>query len=142
MKDVIDPSLFFRDSLHLIVEENVKLAKLVVNSIALTNNICFSSKTDKMYSCSGTCKNKSSIYFDLTLNEARFPPLSRPIHAHECKHSPYSNNCKRDLCETHGSNYVSSTSKHISTKTVCKHVRIVSWNEPVNFSPVYKYLLY
>ena len=32
--------------------------------------------------------------------------------------SPYSNNCNRDLCETHGSNYVSSTSKPVSSKTV------------------------
>ena len=38
----------------------------------------------------------------------------------------------------HGSNNVSSTSKPVSTKTVCKPVRIVSCNKPVIFSPVYK----
>ena len=37
----LDSSLFFRDSLHLIEEGNVKLAKLIVNSIALTNNNMF-----------------------------------------------------------------------------------------------------
>ena len=142
MKIVINPSLFFRDSLHLTEEENVKFAKLIVNSIALTNNICFSSNTGKRYSYNDTCKNKSSISFDLTLSEAAFPPSSPPIHVHKCKHSLYPNSCKRDLCETHGSDYVSSTSKPVSTKTVCKHVCIVSCNEPVIFSPVYKSLLY
>ena len=48
----------------------------------------------------------------------------------KCKHST-SNNFHRDLCETHGSNNVDSTSKPVSTKTVCKAVRIVSCNEPV-----------
>ena len=37
----LDTSLFFRDSLHLIEERNVKLAKLIINSIALTNNMFF-----------------------------------------------------------------------------------------------------
>ena len=136
----LDPSLFFRDSLHLIEEGNVKLAKLIINSIALTNNICFSSNTGKRYSYSDNCENKASISFALTLNEADFPPLSPPIHAHKCKDSPYSNNCNRDLCETHGSNYVSSTSKPVTTKTVCKSVRIVSCNKPVIVSPVSKSL--
>ena len=50
----LDPSLFFRDSLHLLKEGNVKLGKLIINSIALTNNTCFSSNTDKRYSYSDT----------------------------------------------------------------------------------------
>ena len=37
----LDRSLFFRDSLRLTEEGNVKLAKLIINSIALTNNIFF-----------------------------------------------------------------------------------------------------
>ena len=37
----LDLSLFFRDSLHLVEEGNVKLAKLFINSITLTNNMCF-----------------------------------------------------------------------------------------------------
>ena len=43
----LDPSLFLRDYLHLIEQGNVKLAKLIINSIALTNNTCFSSNTVK-----------------------------------------------------------------------------------------------
>ena len=112
----LDPSLFFRVSLHLIEEGNVKLAKLIINSITLTNNRCFSSNTDKRYSYDDTCKNNDSIYFALTLNETDFPLLSPPIHAHKCKHSPYLIICNRNLCETHGSNYVSSTGKPVSTK--------------------------
>ena len=69
---------------------------------------------------------------------ADVPPLSPPIHAHKCKHSPYSIICNRDLCETHGSNYVSSTSKPVSTKTVCKPARIVSCNKLDIFSQVGK----
>ena len=56
------------------------------------------------------------------------------------RHSPYSNNCNRELCETHVSNYVSFTSKSVSTKTVCKSILIMSCNKPVIFSPVYKSL--
>ena len=52
----LDPSLFLRDYLHLIEQGNVKLAKLIINSIALTNNTCFSSNTDKRYSYSDTSK--------------------------------------------------------------------------------------
>ena len=69
---------------------------------------------------------------------ADFPPLSPPIHAHKGKHSPYSIIFNRDLCETHCSNYVSSTSKSVSTKTVCKPARIVSCNKPDIFSQVCK----
>ena len=47
------------------------------------------------------------------------------------QHSTFSNNCNHALFETHGSNYVSSTSKSVSTKTVCKPVHIVSCNKPV-----------
>ena len=72
------------------------------------------------------------------MSVSHFPPLSPPIHAHKCKHSPYSIICNCDLCETHGSNYVSSTSKPVSTRTVCKPAHIVSCNKPVIFSPVYK----
>ena len=78
---------------------------------------------------------KTKIQF-LTLNEADFPPLSLSIHAHKCKHSPHSIICNCDLCETHGSNYVSSTSKPVSTETVKLHV--LCCNKPVIFSPVYK----
>ena len=55
--------LFFRDSLHLVEEGNVKLAKLIINYIGLTNNTCFSSNTDKRYSYRDTCKNKDLIFF-------------------------------------------------------------------------------
>ena len=105
--------------------------------MALTNNVRFSSSTDKRYSYSDTCKNKPSVFLAVPLIEADFFPLSVPVHAHQCKHSSSSNNCNRDLCETHGSNYVSSTSKSVSTKTVCKLVRMVSCNKPAIFSPVY-----
>ena len=130
----LDPSLVFRDSLHLIKEGNVKFAKFIINSIALTNNTCFSSKTDKMCSCSDTSKNKVSTPFALTLTEADFPALSLPVHAHKCKNSPY-----LIICETHGTNYVSSTSKPVSTKTACKPARTVSCNKHVIFSPISKF---
>ena len=113
---------------------------MIINSIVLTNNTCFSSNTGKRYSYSDTCKNEASISFALTLNQADFPPLSPPIHAYKCKHSPYANNCNCDLWEIHDSNYVSSMSKPVSTKTVCKSVCIVSCNKPIIFSPVYKSL--
>ena len=70
----LDLSLFVRDSLLLIEEGNLKLAKLIINSIALTNN------TGKRYSYNNICKNKASVSFALTLNEADFLPLSPPIH--------------------------------------------------------------
>ena len=57
----LDPSLFFRDSFHIIEEGNVKLAKLLINSTPRTNSIYFSSKTCGRYSCSDTCKNKASV---------------------------------------------------------------------------------
>ena len=128
----LDPSLFFKDFLHLTEERNVKLAKWIINSIALTNNMYFSSNAGKRYSYSDNCKNNASVSFALTLNEADFPPFP-PIHALKCKHSTFSNNCNCDLCETHGSNYVRSKSKPVNTKTVCKPVRIVSNNKPVIF---------
>ena len=84
---VLEPSLFFRDSLHLVEEGSVKLTKLIINSTALTNSTCFSSNADKRYSYSTTCKSKDLISFALTLNEADFPLLSPPIHAHKCKQS-------------------------------------------------------
>ena len=138
--DDLDPSLFFRDSLHLNEEGSVRLTKLIINSIALTNSIYFSSNTSKRYSYSDTCKNEASFSFALTLNEADFPPLSPPIQALKCKHITFSNNCNRDLCEPYDSNYVSSRSKPVSTKTVCKPVRTVSSNKRVLFPPVYKTL--
>ena len=49
-------------------------------------------------------------------------------------------NYNRVLCETHSSNYVSSKSKSVSSKTVFKPVRIVSSNKPVIFSPAYRSL--
>ena len=101
--------------------------------MALTNNVRFSSSTGKRYSCSDTCKNKPSVSFAVPLNEADFFPLSPPVHTRKCKHSSSSNNCNRDLCETHGSNYVSSASKSVSTKTVCKLVRMESCNKPAIF---------
>ena len=63
----------------------MKLAKLIINSIALTNNIYFSSKTGKKDSDSDACKNKVPVSFVLTLNEADFPPLSPPVHSNKCK---------------------------------------------------------
>ena len=39
--DDLDPSLLFRDSLNLVEEGNVKLAKLIIDSITLTNNMYF-----------------------------------------------------------------------------------------------------
>ena len=54
----LGPSLLFRDYLHLIEEGNVKHAKLIINSIALTNNIYFSSNTGKRYSYSDLLKVK------------------------------------------------------------------------------------
>ena len=59
----LDSSLFLRDSLHLIEEGNVKLAKLIINSIALTNNICFSSNTGKRNSYSDTCKRLTFLLY-------------------------------------------------------------------------------
>ena len=50
--------------------------------------------------------------------------------------STFSDNCNRALCEIHGSNYVYSTIKPVSTKTVCKPARIVNCNKPVIFSPI------
>ena len=50
----LGPSLLLRDYLHLIEQGNVKLAKLIINSIALTNNKCFSSNTVERYSYSDT----------------------------------------------------------------------------------------
>ena len=134
------PSLFFKDSPHLIEEKNFNLVKLIINSIVLTNNICFSSNAGKTYSYSNTWKNKASISVALTLNKADFPPLTQLIHAHKCKRTSYSNNCDPDLCETHGSNYVSSTRKPVSTKAVSKSVHVVSCNKPVIFYPDYNSL--
>ena len=54
---------FFRDFLHLIKDGNVKLTKLIINSIALTNNIHFLSNTGKKYSYSDICENKASVSF-------------------------------------------------------------------------------
>ena len=63
--DDLSLSLIFRDSVHLIEEGNVVLAKLIIDSITLTNNICFSSNADKRYSCSDACKNKVPVSFAL-----------------------------------------------------------------------------
>ena len=48
------------------------------------------------------------------------------------------NNCNCASCKRHSSNYVSPTSKPVSTKTVCKPVRIMNYNKTVIFSTVYK----
>ena len=85
-------------------------------------------------------KIKLQVSFTITLNDADFPALSPPFHAHKCKHSTFSNNYNCALCETHGSNYVSSTNKPVSTKTVCKPVFIMSCKKSVIFSPIYKSL--
>ena len=42
----------------------------------ITNNLCF---IKYWYSCKDTCKNKASVSFVLTLNEADFHPLSPPV---------------------------------------------------------------
>ena len=94
--------------------------------------------TGKSYSYSDSCKNKPSVSFALTMNEADFPPLSPPIHAPKFNHSTFSKNCNYDLCETHGSNCISFTNELASTKIVCKPVRNLSSNKPVIFSPIYK----
>ena len=112
---------------------NVKLAKLIIDSIALTNNIYFSSNTDKTYSYNDTCKNKVPVSFTLTLNETDFPLLSPLVHAGK-------GNCNRSLYVTHGSSYVNSTSKPVSTRTVAKLVCIVSYNKSVLFYPICKSL--
>ena len=131
---------YFRDSLYLIEEGNVKLAKLIVNSVALANYLYLSTNTGKRYSYSNRYKNKASVSFALTLFETDFTPFSRPIHHHKCKHSTFPKNFNHPLCETHGSTYVSSASKPVNNKTVCKLVRIWSCSEPVIFSSVYKSL--
>ena len=95
----LQPSLCFRCSLHLIEKRNVKPTKLIFNSMTLTNDIYFPSNTGKKYSYSDTYKNKASVSFDLRLNEADFPRLSPLIHGHKCRHSTFSNNCNRDLCD-------------------------------------------
>ena len=77
----LDPSLSFRDCLHLIEEGNLKLIKLIINSIALTNNAYLSSSTGKKYSFVDTCKNKVPVSFASILNEADFPTLSLPVQA-------------------------------------------------------------
>ena len=115
MAGLYQMAIFFRNSFHLIEDGNVKLAKLIINSKAPANIIYFPSNTGKMYSYSDTGKSKALVSFALTLNEADFHPLSPPIHAHKCKHSSFSNNFHCTLCETHGSNYVSSASKPVST---------------------------
>ena len=56
-------------SLHLVEEGNVKLAKLIIDSIALTNNPWFSSNTDQSYSYIDTFLKKIQFFFALTLNE-------------------------------------------------------------------------
>ena len=81
----------------------------------ITNNLCF---IRYWYSCKDTCKNKASVSFVLALNEADFHPLSPPVHARKCKLSSFSNNFNLALCETHGSNYVSSTSKPVENLAV------------------------
>ena len=48
-------------SLHLVEEGNVKLAKLIIDSVALTNNPWFSSNTDQSYS-----------YFDTFFKKIQF----------------------------------------------------------------------
>ena len=98
------PSLLFKYPLHIIEEGSVKLAKLIINSIVLKNDTCFQSDSGNRYSYSDTWKNKFSISVALTLNETEFSPLSPLIHAHKCKHTPYSNNCDLNLFETHSSN--------------------------------------
>ena len=106
----LDLSLFFRDSLHVIENGNIRLVKFII--ILITNNLCF---IKYWYSCKDTCKNKASVSFVLTLNEADFHPFSPPVHARKCKLSSFSNLA---LCETHGSNYVSPTSKPVENLAV------------------------
>ena len=65
--------------------ESVKLAKLIINYIALTNSIHFSYNFGKTYSYSDICKNKVSVSFALTLVKTDFPHLSPPVHADQLK---------------------------------------------------------
>ena len=68
-------SLFFRDSLHLIEDENVNLVKFIINSY------------NKQFICFVKCIHEKilvkipTVYFVLTLNEADFHPLSPQFHA-------------------------------------------------------------
>ena len=68
-------SLFFRDSLHLIENENVNLVKFIINSY------------NKQFICFVKCIHVKilvkipTVYFVLTLNEADFHPLSPQFHA-------------------------------------------------------------
>lgn len=48
-------------------------------------------------------------------------------------HSAFSNDGNRALCEIPSKNYVSSTSKLVCTKTVCKPVLIVISKKPAIF---------
>ena len=86
--------------------------KTEISPFLITNNLCF---IKYWYSCKDTCKNKASVSFVLTLNEADFHPFSPPVHARKCKLSSFSNLA---LCETHGSNYVSPTSKPVENLAV------------------------
>ena len=65
---------------------NIKLATLIISSIALTNNIYLPSNTGKSYPYSSSRKNKVLVSFAFTLNETDFPLLFVPGRVHECKH--------------------------------------------------------
>ena len=76
---------FYRFSSSLWRE--IKLAKMIISFIALTNSTYFLSNSGKTYSCSDICKNKVPVSFVLTLVETNFPHLSQPVHTDKDKHS-------------------------------------------------------
>ena len=65
---------------------SIKLAKLIISFIALTNSIYFLSNSGKTYSCSDISKNKVPVSFVLTLVETNFPHLSQPVHTAKDKY--------------------------------------------------------
>ena len=95
---------------------------MIINSIAVTNNICFLSNIGKKYSYNDNCKNKASISFALTLNEADFPPLSLLNHTHKCKLSPYSNNCNSFSLNEHDFPPLSNVCQPISSNVSESHL--------------------
>lgn len=59
----LDPSLFFRDSLHFIEEGNVQLTNLIITFMALTKHICFLSKLVKGIDVVVLVKLKLQFFF-------------------------------------------------------------------------------
>ena len=127
--------MFFKDSFHLIEEGNVKLAKSITNSIALTNNIYFPSNTSKRYLYSDNCKNKVLVHSpyskncnSFSLNERNFPRLSnvfQPISSNisELRLHQRKPDCNVKLISVHVSPvYASSVSELVKPLKISKRV--------------------